>query len=148
MTSGKVQFGGTALSKLLPLFLIVPLTLRLQTIVPDLHLTFNVEQFVYSLAIGVTIVVAFIEYKVANAERRGVDRLHAGSILAATVAFAGLILLGFVLATNYIYNDEVINDIISLYLFFAIFLLVVQSIRELAGARTLLKSPNIPGYRL
>ncbi len=145
MVSGKVAFGNTALAKLLPLVLVVPLTLRLQTLVPEIHLSFDVVQFAYVLAIGVTVVISFIEFRVAQAEKRGAASINAGSFLAGLTTIAGVIILIYVLAFNYIFNDEFINDIITVYLFFAIFLLIVQATRELTGARKLVTQPGIFG---
>ena len=142
MVSGKVAFGDTALAKLLPLALVIPLTLRLQTIFPDIHLNFDIAQFAFTLAIGVTAVISFIEFRVAQHEQKGAASINAGSLLAGITTFVGVILLIYVISTNYLFNDEFINDIVSIYLFFAIFLLIVQASRELVGSRHVFGLPS------
>ena len=145
MVSGKVGFGTTALAKLLPLALVIPLALRLQTIFPIIHLNFDVEQFAYALALGVTVVISFVEFKIAQGENKGADSINAGSMLAVITSIVGLLLLIYVLAIDYNYADEFTNDIISVYFFFAIFLISVQAAREIGVGRKIAKSQSIFG---
>jgi len=132
--TGKVIFGDTLLTKLLPLVLIIPLTLRLQTIFPDIHFTFDITQFTYLIVLGVATAAAFLEAQLARSEK-GVEGLNIGVMLGAILFIAGLGFIAFVLITGYEYNNQDINNVISFYLFFAIFVITVQAIREIAGAR-------------
>ena len=105
-------------------------------------MNFDIAQFAFTLAIGVTAVISFIEFRVAQHEQKGAASINAGSLLAGITTFVGVILLIYVISTNYLFNDEFINDIVSIYLFFAIFLLIVQASRELVGSRHVFGLPS------
>lgn len=141
MVTKRVAFATTILAKVLPLVLVIPLFWRLQTFDFLPAFAFDVTQFSYLLALGVITVVSFIEFRIALGERATGGKLaglNLGSAIGILLVLVGMSFIVFVVAFDYQYNDPVINDWISWYMLFAIFVLSIQAIRELAGARRLL----------
>jgi uncharacterized membrane protein len=139
MVTGKVALGTTMLAKILPLALVVPLFLRLQRFDFLPRLDFDVTQFTYLLAIGVTTVVSFVEFRVAQGEKRGSESINVGMAVAGILTLAGLSFLVFVVVFDYNYTDFNTNQWISAYLGIAIFILAVQAAREILIGRKALK---------
>lgn len=139
--TGSVAFGETLLAKLLPLAIVIPLWLRIQTFVPEIQLTFNIEQGAFILAIAIIVVVAIIEFRISQGTIRGFDSLNLGSGLALFIIVAGLILLGWIIGTNVtsFTGAGTFNDIVSAYLGFSILIIGIQAVREITGTRKELK---------
>ena len=140
MASGKVTLGTTVLAKILPLVLVVPLFFNLQDFDFLPSIDFDVTQFTYLLALGVIATISFIEFRVAQGEKTSHDRINIGMGLGIIFTIIGLILIGFVVITNYTYTDPATNEFISWYLGLAIFFLSVQAVREIVIGRRALKN--------
>jgi hypothetical protein len=144
LVTNKVAIGTTMLAKLIPLFLVIPLFFRLQTFDFLPSVDFDITQFTYLLALGVITVVSFIEFRIALGERPSplgkIGGLNLGSAIALILVMIGLIFIFFVVFFDYQYDDPTINEWISWYMLFSILVLSVQAIRELVGARHVLKT--------
>lgn len=140
--SGKITLVETMLAKVLPIAIVVPLWLRMQNYFPDFRISFDVEQGAYVLALAIITVVAFIEFRVAQAGEKGWTSLNLGSGIAAIIVIVGLILLGFVLATGYhnFTGSSQFNDVMSFYLMGSILVISIQALREIFGLRKELKT--------
>lgn len=135
--SGKIAFVETLLAKILPIAIVVPLWLRMQTYFPDFRISFDVEQGAYVLALGIIVVVSFIEFRIAQAGDRGWSSLNLGSGLAILIVMVGIGLLVFVLATDYknFTGSGPVNDVLMFYLGGSILVIAIQAIREIFGLR-------------
>lgn len=139
--TGSVAFGETLLAKILPLAIVIPLWLRIQTFIPEIQIQFSIEQGAYMLAIGIIVVVAIIEFRISQGAIRGFDSLNLGSGLALFIMIAGLIILGWIIATDVqtFSGASTFNDIVSAYLGFSILVIGIQALREITGVRKELK---------
>ncbi len=135
--SKKIVFFEVMLTKLIPIFIVIPLWLRMQTYFPEFRISFDIEQGAYVLAIGIIVVASFIEFRIAQAGERGWQSLNLGSGLAAIISITGVILLAFVLATDYrnFTGASQLNDIIMFYLGVSIIVIAIQALRDIMGAR-------------
>jgi len=142
LVTKRVALGTTFLGKLLPLVLVIPLFFRLQTFDFLPSIDFDITQFTYLLALGVITVVSFIEFRIALGERGPASGklagLNLGSAIGIILVLVGLTFIFFVVFFDYQYDDPTINDWISWYMLFAIFVLSIQAIREISGVRRLL----------
>jgi len=137
--SGKVSLGTTMLAKILPLVLVVPLFFNLQTFDFLPAVNFDVTQFSYLLALGVVTTISFIEFRIAQGEKRGAESINIGMGLGIIFTVVGLSFIVFVVATDYQYTDATTNQWISGFLGLAIFFLAIQAIREITVGRKQLK---------
>ena len=145
--TGKITLVETMLAKIIPLVIVIPLWLRMQTYFPDFKIVFDIEQGAYVLAISIIVVIAFIEFRIAQGNERGLESLNLGSGLAALIVIVGLILLAWILVTEYknFLGSNFLNDIISFYLMGSIIVIGIQAIREIAGKRKVLKAGGYLG---
>ena len=145
--TGKITLVETMLAKIIPLVIVIPLWLRMQTYFPDFRIIFDIEQGAYVLAISIIVVVAFIEFRIAQGNERGLESLNLGSGLAALIVIVGLILLAWIIVTEYknFLGSNFLNDIISFYLMGSIIVVGIQAIREIAGKRKVLKAGGYLG---
>ncbi len=140
MVSAGVALTNTLFAKLLPLAIVIPLFLRIQSydFLDFINFPqFSIEQGAYVLAIGVIIAAAIMEFRISQGGVRTFESLNLGSGLALVIVAVGLILLGFIIATNEtnFSGASGLNDIISFYLGFSILIIGIQAIREVTGTR-------------
>ena len=145
--TGKITLVETMLAKIIPLVIVIPLWLRMQTYFPDFRIIFDIEQGAYVLAISIIVVIAFIEFRIAQGNERGLESLNLGSGLVALIVIVGLILLAWIIVTEYknFLGSNFLNDIISFYLMGSIIVIGIQAIREIAGKRKVLKAGGYLG---
>ena len=145
--TGKITLVETMLAKIIPLVIVIPLWLRMQTYFPDFKIVCDIEQGAYVLAISIIVVIAFIEFRIAQGNERGLESLNLGSGLAALIVIVGLILLAWIIVTEYknFLGSNFLNDIISFYLMGSIIVIGIQAIREIAGKRKVLKAGGYLG---
>ncbi len=139
-----VAFGETLLAKLLPLAIVVPLWLRIQDFIPELRISFNVEQGAYILAIAIIIVVAIIEFRTSQGPIRDIGSLNLGSGLALFIVIGGIILLGWILLNDVqtFTGTSTFNGIVSAYLGISILIIGIQAVREIIGTKKKLSTQS------
>lgn len=143
--SKKIIFFEVMLAKLIPIAIVVPLWLRMQTYFPDFRISFDVEQAAYILAIGIITAASFIEFKIAQGGEKGWTSLNLGSGLAAIISIVGVILIIFVFATQYtnFTGSSQFNDVVTFYLGFSILVIAIQALRDIMGARKVYKGQSL-----
>lgn len=138
--SGKIQFGEILLAKILPLVIVIPLFLSLQTFFPELKITFDFRTGAYVLAIGIITVVSGVEFRIAQGKEKGIESLNLGSGIAILLVLVGIGLLIYTFAFGYQFDDAAINQGVSFYLGVSILVLSIQAIRDVTGTRKSLKA--------
>ncbi len=135
--TSSIAFGETLLAKLLPLAIVIPLWLRIQEFIPELQISFSVEQGAYILAIAIIIVVSIIEFRTSQGHIRGIESLNLGSGLALFIMVGGLILLAWIFLNDIqsFTGATTFNGIVSAYLGFSILIISIQAVREIIGVK-------------